>query len=82
LPDAGGAFTLNDGKFLTFNGVEVLLIEALTDKPKELARSQKLFKKEEMSFRYSDRIAPVLANGRIYCRNQNGFIVCPDVSGK
>ena len=44
--------------------------------------AQKLFKKEEMTFRYSDRIAPVLANGRIYCRNQNGFIVCLDVGGK
>ncbi|MCE9568012.1 MAG: PQQ-binding-like beta-propeller repeat protein [Planctomycetes bacterium] len=82
MPDAGGAFTLVDGKFLTFNGVEVLLIEAATDEPKELARSQKLFTKEEMTFRYSDRIAPVLANGRIYCRNQNGFIVCLDVGGK
>jgi len=82
LPDAGGAFTLADGKFLTFNGVEVLLIEASTDAPKELARSQKLFTKEEMTFRYSDRIAPVLANGQIYCRNQNGFIVCLDVGKK
>ncbi len=59
-----------------------MLIEASTDAPKELARSQKLFTKEEMTFRYSDRIAPVLANGRIYCRNQNGFLVCLDVGGK
>lgn len=35
-----------------------------------------------MTLRYSDRIAPVLANGRIYCRNQSGFSVCLDASGK
>ncbi|MFM8270736.1 MAG: hypothetical protein ACKODX_00155, partial [Gemmata sp.] len=43
MPYSGGALSLVDGKFLTFNGVEVLLIEASTDAPKELARSQKLF---------------------------------------
>ena len=26
--------------------------------------------------------APVLANGRIYCRNAGGDLVCLDVSGK
>jgi len=36
----------------------------------------------KMTFRYSDRIAPVLANCRVYCRNQNGFIVCLDVGKK
>ena len=41
----GGALTLADGKFLTFNGSELIVIEASTEAPKELARSQKLFKK-------------------------------------
>ena len=80
--DVGGSFTMADGKFLTFTGEQLILLDASTDEYKELARSQKLFLPEEVSFRYSDRIAPVLSNGRIYCRSQNGFLVCLDVSGK
>jgi len=80
--DTGGAFTLADGKFLSFTGDQLLLIEASTDEYKELARSQKLFLPAEVSYRYSDRIAPVLSNGRIYCRSQNGVLACLDVRGK
>lgn len=80
--DAGGSFSLIDGKFLTFTGEELILIEASTEQYKELARSQKLFAPDELTYRYSDRIAPVLSNGRIYCRSQNGIVICLDVRGK
>lgn len=80
--DAGGSFTLVDGKFLTFTGEELILIEASTEQYKELARSQRLFSADELAYRYSDRIAPVLSNGRIYCRSQSGVLVCLDVRGK
>lgn len=78
----GGAFTLVDNKFLTFDGRELTLIEASTEGFKELGRSQKLFSQKESAFPYSDRIAPVLANGRLYCRNQDGYLVCLDVRKK
>lgn len=77
--DAGGSFSLIDGKFLTFTGEELVLIEASTEKYQELARSQKIFTPEDLAFRYSDRIAPVLANGRVYCRSQRGTLVCLDL---
>jgi outer membrane protein assembly factor BamB len=80
--EAGGSFTMIDGKFLTFTGEELVLIEASTEKYLEIARSQKLFAPSELTFRYSDRIAPVLANGRVYCRSQNGILICLDVRGK
>ncbi len=80
--DAGGTFTLVDGKFLAFTGEQLILSEASVDGYKELARSQKLFSPDELAFRYSDRIAPVLSNGRIYCRSQSGIVVCLDVRGK
>ncbi|MSR55847.1 MAG: hypothetical protein EXS09_21630 [Gemmataceae bacterium] len=80
--DAGGSFSMIDGKFLTFTGEELLLIEASTEKYQELARSQKLFTPDELTFRYSDRIAPVLANGRVYCRSQRGTLICLDVRRK
>ena len=80
--DVGGAFAMADGKFITFTGERLILLEASIDECKELGRSQKLFLPEEVSYRYSDRIAPVLCNGRIYCRSQNGVLVCLDVREK
>jgi len=77
--DAGGAFTMIDGKFLTFTGEVIVLIDASTEKYQEMARSQKLFTRDELAYRFSDRIAPVLANGRIYCRSQSGILICLDV---
>jgi len=74
--EAGGAFTLVDGKFLTFTGEKLILIEASTESYKELARSQNLFLPAENTYRDSHRIAPVLSNGRIYCRSHNGVVVC------
>ncbi len=79
LKDTGGAFTLVGGKFLSFTGEQLVLLDASIEQGKELARSQKLFSPEEISFRYSDRIAPVLSNGLIYCRSQNGILICLDV---
>jgi outer membrane protein assembly factor BamB len=79
---AGGSFTLVDGKFLTFTGEQVILIEASIEAYKELARSQKLFLPDEISYPYSHRIAPVLSNGRIYCRSQSGILVCLDVRAR
>lgn len=80
--DAGGSLTMVGEKFLTFTGEHLILFEASTEEPKELARSQRLFAPEELTYRYSDRIAPVLSNGRIYCRTQNGSLICLDVRGK
>jgi outer membrane protein assembly factor BamB len=80
--DVGGSLTLVDGKFLTFTGEALVLAEASTERYTEVARSGKIFTPEETTHRYSDRIAPVLANGRIYCRSQNGVVACLDVRGK
>lgn len=79
--DAGGSMILVDGKFLTFTGNRLVLIEASTEGYKELARSRELFLPGENTARDSDRINPVLSNGRIYCRSQTGMLLCLDASG-
>lgn len=53
---------------------ELIIAEASPDKFTELGRMQVLSGK--------CWTAPVLANGRIYCRNAAGAVVCLDVSGK
>ena len=70
------------GNFSASRASNSYLSEASVNGYKELARCDKLFAPEEVSYRYSDRIAPVLSNGRIYCRSQNGILVCLDVRGK
>ena len=67
-----GGITLADGKLivLTAQG-ELMVLPALTDAFQPTARAQVLGG--------TSWTAPVLANGRIYCRNSRGDIVCLDV---
>ena len=67
-----GSPMLADGKLiiLTGNG-QLVIAQATPDKYTELARAQVLGGRCWTS--------PVLANGRIYCRNEAGDLVCLDV---
>jgi outer membrane protein assembly factor BamB len=80
-PAVGGVLTLIDGKFLSFTGEQLILFDATPAGYKERARSQVLFGAAERQNRHSDRTAPVLSNGRIYCRTQGGTLMCLDVKG-
>ena len=51
-----------------------MIAEASPEAYKELSKTPAVAKKAW--------VAPVLANGRIYCRNNNGEVTCLDVSGK
>jgi len=70
-----GALMLADGKLIVLseNG-ELLVADASPTGFKPISRTQVLGK--------TCWAAPVLANGKIYCRNGNGDVVCVDVSGK
>jgi outer membrane protein assembly factor BamB len=70
-----GSLMLADGKLIVLGEKgELMVADASPDGFKPSARSQVLGGK--------CWTAPVLANGRIYCRNAAGDIVCVDVSGK
>jgi outer membrane protein assembly factor BamB len=70
-----GALTMADGKLIVLGEKGELMVAPATPKEfKPLARAQVLGGKSWS--------APVLANGRIYCRNSAGDVVCLDVSGK
>jgi len=70
-----GSLILADGKLIVFaEKGELIVAEATPKEFKPLARAQVLGGKSWTS--------PVLANGRIYCRNSGGDVVCVDVSGK
>jgi outer membrane protein assembly factor BamB len=75
-PSAGlGALMAADGKLIVLSEKgELIVAEATPDKFKPLARAQVLGGKCWTT--------PVLSNGRIYCRNSHGALVCMDVSGK
>lgn len=70
-----GALMLADGKLIVLseNG-ELLVADATPEAFKPISRTQVVGK--------TCWAAPVLANGKIYCRNGGGDIVCVDVSGK
>ena len=70
-----GALMLADGKLIVLseNG-ELLVADASPAGFKPISRAQVLGK--------TCWAAPVLANGKIYCRNGTGDVVCVDVSGK
>jgi len=70
-----GALMLADGKLIVLseNG-ELLVADASPAGFKPISRTQVLGK--------TCWAAPVLANGKIYCRNGGGDVVCVDVSGK
>jgi outer membrane protein assembly factor BamB len=69
-----GSLILADGKIIGLGEKgELLIAEATPDAFKPLARAQVLGGK--------CWTAPALANGRIYCRNAAGDVVCLDVRG-
>jgi outer membrane protein assembly factor BamB len=69
-----GSLILADGKLIVQGEKgELIVAEAKPDAFKALARVQALGGKSWTS--------PVLANGRIYCRNSAGDVVCVEVSG-
>lgn len=70
-----GSLILADGKLIVLSEKgELLVAEASPGEFKPISRAQVLGGKCWS--------APVLANGRIYCRNAAGDVVCVDVSGK
>jgi outer membrane protein assembly factor BamB len=70
----GGGIVIADGKILHLTDAgELVVAAAAPDAYRELARAKVLGK--------SCWTMPVLANGRIYCRNSKGDLVCLDVSG-
>jgi outer membrane protein assembly factor BamB len=70
-----GALMMADGKLIVLSEAgELMVAEASPAGFKPISRAQVLGK--------TCWAAPVLANGKIYCRNGNGDVVCVDVSGK
>lgn len=70
-----GAVLAADGKLIVLTGKgELIIAKAASNKFDILSRAQVLKGK--------CWTAPVLANGRIYCRNSSGEVVCLDVHGK
>jgi outer membrane protein assembly factor BamB len=71
-----GAMSMADGKLiiLSENGGQLVIAEATPKKFTEIARTQ--------VFSGHTWTPPVLANGRIYCRNDAGDITCLDVRGR
>ena len=70
-----GALMAADGKLIVLSEKgELIIVEAATEKFKPLARAQVLGGKCWTT--------PVLSNGRIYCRNSQGALVCVDVATK
>jgi outer membrane protein assembly factor BamB len=72
-PNIGnGGLTLADGKLIVLTGQgELMVLPAAPEAFQPTARAQVLGG--------TSWTAPVLANGRIYCRNSRGDIVCVDV---
>jgi outer membrane protein assembly factor BamB len=64
-----------DGKLLvqTSKSGELVVVEATPVGYRELRRA-KVFLRDEATF-----TAPVLANGRVYCRSYAGEVVCLDL---
>jgi outer membrane protein assembly factor BamB len=70
-----GALMAAGGKLIVLGEKgELIIAEATPEKFKPLARAQVLGGKCWTT--------PVLSNGRIYCRNSQGALVCVDVSAK
>lgn len=70
-----GSLILADGKLIIqVEDGALVFAEATPEAYKEIGRTPAV---EKISW-----VNPVLANGRIYCRNNNGEVVCFDVSGK
>jgi outer membrane protein assembly factor BamB len=68
----GGGLTLADGKlFVMLDGGTLLVAEASPKGYKELARAKVL---DDQCW-----TMPIVANGRVYCRNHSGELVCVDL---
>jgi len=70
----GALIVANDKLIILSNKGELMVAPATTDKFKPTSTAQVLGGK--------CWTAPVLANGKIYCRNARGDVVCVDVSAK
>jgi outer membrane protein assembly factor BamB len=73
--DVRGTLIAADGKLLVQTGASGKLVLAVAD-PK---RYQKLREATVFTEKPETYTAPVLANGRIYCRSYEGEVVCVDV---
>ncbi len=70
-----GSLLLSDGKLIILSEQgELVIAEASSEGFKEISRAQVVGTK--------CWTVPVLANGRIYCRNEKGTVVCVDVKGQ
>ena len=70
-----GSLMLADGKLIALGDKgELLIAEATPAAFKPMSRAQVLTGKCWTT--------PVLSNGKIYCRNAKGDLICLDVSGK
>ena len=71
-----GSLMVADNKLITMaeNG-DVVLAEASPSGFKEIAKAAAVVPNKAW-------VTPVLANGKLFCRNNNGDIACLDVSGK
>ena len=70
----GGGLMLADGKFFQLQGKgELVMAEATPEAYRELGRAEVL-----TGYCWT---MPVLSDGRLYCRNSNGDLVCLDVRG-
>jgi len=73
-PRKGGLMLADDKLIIQGESGEVMIAEASPDRYKQIARAR-------VGLGHS-WTAPVLANGRLYCRDDRGNVVCIDVSGK
>ena len=70
-----GALIMADGKLIIqAEDGRLVIAEAAPEAYKEISKTPAVAKRSWVS--------PVLANGKMYCRNNNGETVCLDVSGK
>ncbi|KKL04422.1 hypothetical protein LCGC14_2616220 [marine sediment metagenome] len=73
----GGGFTIADGKALLIDAKGSLVIYDVSAAIPRLLSRIKVLDPDRSPYKYET--APVLANGRVYCRNTDGQIVCLDV---
>ena len=74
----GGAFMIADGKVLMLNREGTLVCAEVSAAGAKILSTAKILDDSGWSFHST----PTLCNGRLYCRNSRGQIVCLDVSGK
>jgi len=72
----GRTLTAVDGKLLSFDGTRLYLGKVSPAGYEKLAQSQMLYGEVRSKNPLSDQILPVLSNGRVYCRNMAGQLIC------